>query len=188
LLNDEGPDFDSDDNGLWRSRGVEEDSPHHADLLDPPSQLTIEEVFEISKMLTVPSPDSNSTLVPPITTSLPLASGESNQRTMRTHDVFNLMEQQIVELSKELDDIAETDSLDAFAIIDAFSLVESKCIALHEALEKQKRKTPSLDTRRAKLITQLGALDSRIQVTRALLPPDNRPRKFVNGGYLHLSP
>jgi hypothetical protein len=173
VVNDQGPYLNS---GISRppiSRGIDQELPN---LLDPPSELTIEDVSEISKTLTTPSPNPGPTPIPPKTTT----AKEHSQRTTRAHDIFDRIEQQIIALSQELDLFTDTIS------IEAFDVIESKYAALQEGLAKQKRKTESLEARKAQLIGQLKALDGRMQASRALLPPDNRPRNCSNGEALSL--
>jgi len=101
---------------------------------------------------------------------------ERGERTARVHEIFDRVEKQIVELSKELDLVTDIVSLEA---------IESKYSALREGFTNQKRKTETLDRRRPHLIAELNALDSRIISTRALFP-DKRPRRYSNGVLLSL--
>ena len=176
VVSDQGPYLNSENNGPWLSRGSHQDAPNEASLLDPPSELTIEDVFEISKTLTtLPATSSPA----PIRHESATAK-ERNVQTMRAHDIFDRIEQQIAELSRELDLFTDPISLEAFTVI------ESKYTALQEGIAKQKRKTESLDVRKGQVITKLKALNSRIQATRARLPADTRPRKCSNGDVLSL--
>jgi hypothetical protein len=173
VVNDQGPYLEN--NEPWISGGSHQDLPNQANLLDPPSELTIEDVSEISKTLTTP-PNPGPTAIRPTTT----AAKELGQRTIRTHEIFDRIELQIAELRQELDLSRDTISH------EGFTAIESKYKALQEGLAKQKRKTESLDARKAQLIAQLTALNGRIKATHALLPPDTRPRKCSNGEVLSL--
>ena len=173
LLNEQGPYVNSEDNGSLVSRGVDQEPLNH-DLPYPPSNLTIDDVSEISKTLTTPPPTPSATM-------------ERNLGSTRAHDMFDRIEQQIAELSGELDLFTDIISLAAFTAIESKYTALQEGLAkpklktesldgrkegLQEGLAKPKLKTESLDGRKAQLIAQLKALDDRIQATRALLPPD----------------
>jgi hypothetical protein len=170
MLNDQGPYLNSEDDGPRMPKGIDQKSPNQADLLDQPSQLTTEDVPEISKTMTTPT-----TSIHPMTTAK-----KHGQRTKHAHDIFDRIEQQIAELSQELDLFTDAISLEDFVV------VEWKCIALQEGLTTQEWKTESLDAKKAQLIAQLKALNGRIQAARALLRPSKSPLKYSNGEVLSL--
>jgi len=110
--------------GDGKSRGVGHE-PSNAHLLDPPSELTIEDMHELSKILPTPSPNPGSTPNFPKTTD----ARECGEQTTHIHEIFDCIEKQIIELSKELDLVTD---------IVSFEAIKSKYSALQKGFTNQK--------------------------------------------------
>jgi hypothetical protein len=169
ILNDEGPNMKT---------GYNPEPPAHVDLQDPLTEIQVEDILpEIQNILTNPArrrlPSSAAPLTP---IERKILKKERNQQTVRVLSIFDRMDKQITTLSEELALFKEQPSS------IAFTAIKSKFEALQKGLEKNTRRTASLDAKRDQLVVRLTSLNDRIQEVRALLAAEEEgPRQVSNG-------
>jgi len=95
--------------------------------------------------------------------------------------VFNDLEAEVDVFSAELSRLNETPSRKEFAEM------YSKLSSMQACLERNKRKSPTLDQRRTILIPKLQSVDNRLNEIKLLLPEDKDPVEYPIGRYRHFS-
>jgi len=185
-LNDEGPDVNSHNHGLWMSRAAFQEECRRTDSVpDRPADVPMGDILNSLTHLT-----HVSSTTPPMRSRSPLSrieraklKKERNFSTKKVHEVFDGVDKQITTLSAELDAFTRSPTHKAFTDIN------SKLTSMQAVFERNKRSTESLDKKKASLIPRLIALQDRIQELRHFLPPeDDGPREYPCGEHLNSFP
>ena len=171
-LNDDGPDINSMDTRLWRSR--EESLRDNPVALESPREIPMDDIISgINKICQrAPSPDRPATLP---RSKFSRSKKENNVRTQRAFKAFEHVEKEIGELSQALMEFMEAPSH------EKFRTMQTTLSGLHGTMERNRRSTQSLDAKRAELVPLVIELDNRMQKARCLLPETDQPKEYAIG-------
>lgn len=176
-LNDSGPDMQSDDGPLWRSRRdyqlnghePEPSVPHDT----PVESQTAAAVDEITRFISTRTPEQR------------LATAERARRkrdnsnfTQRIIHVFTALERDIDAFLTELDTLTNIPSRKE---VDDMQL---KIRNFQACLDRYPRRSESLDKKRSTIITKLASACDQLQEIRVFLPESDNPVEYPIGVYL----
>jgi hypothetical protein len=178
-LNDNGPDMDSPDNRLWRSRAdFQRDSLNNDVIPDSPLDVAMEDVMAGLEKISVTSTHTPARTLNAGLTPMERAQckKDSSRYTTRILEVFDNLEKQLPLFEKDLELFTQSPSHTAFEHLYA------KLLGLQSTLDRNKRSSRTLDKMRASLAPKLISLHNRLQELRLLLPEhDDRPRDYPIG-------
>jgi len=200
-LTDDGPNRAGQPSKLWTSRAEfqqevyqthnlpDHPSPPVNDILEGVSRLSLAQGVPLSDhpeavhaaSVAPPPAEVVHTTPAPMPPSVRLSSQErhrvqkkeTNHRTTKALRILNQVEIEIGVCKVKL-----TGTPTHHALIE----VETALGLLHPAVEKVKRRTPSIDSRKLQITEQLASLEARLAELKSTLPPSPEPIIYHSGG------
>jgi hypothetical protein len=183
-LHDDGPDMDSLDGRVWKSRDeAQRDSRLNGLASDTPAEISADDIMSgIEELSSRPPPPPTRSPPPPTRPRRKLnpvnyeeLKRDRNIRTKRVLMAFEVIAQRIEVVSKALDEFTQAPSH------ERFDEIHEMLTSIDEDMQKHTRSTTSIDTKRAELVPRLRALYNRMQELGLLLPETCRPKEYPIG-------
>jgi DNA-binding transcriptional ArsR family regulator len=173
-LNDNGPDADSLDGPLWKSKEESlRDSRRKDNIRDSPAEIPMDDIIAGLNKLRVRPP---STEPPP---SLPRYKLSRRSITnIRAHKVLVVLdhaEKTVGDLSKALEESMESPSR------EKLDSIQEELSTLRKAVVRSHLASTAIRSKRAELVPRLDELGVRLQQARDLLPETDKPKEYPIG-------
>jgi hypothetical protein len=173
-LNDDGPDTDSLDVPLWKSKEESLRDHHRKDnIRDSPAEIPMDDIIAGMKKLRVRPP---STEKPPnIPRHMLRRRSITNMRAQKVLKVLDNAEKSIGDLSKALEEFTESISR------EKLDSMQEQFSTLREAVDHSHLASTAIRSKHAELVLCLDELGVRLQQARDLLPETDQPKEYPIG-------